>query len=98
MVIARALNINWRKTNGTSWKGDDISAIRNEGKFSEKLKSLVWANTNPEGPQWTKPIFGRVLAETCTPEEIPKEICNIFKLARILSGAVPLNNNSSEDP
>jgi predicted ATP-dependent endonuclease of OLD family len=80
-VIASCLNNTWPKSEG-NWTEEDIQDIRNEGKFSKKLKSLIWEEADTETPRWSKPEFGKILAKHCSTDDIPNEIKQIFELAR----------------
>ncbi len=85
-IIAEALNRYWKKNDGEDWIPDDIQVIRNSKKFSEDIRRIVWEQTGPEGNKWTKPEFGKSLAEVCPVEGIPNEISSVFTLARQIAG------------
>lgn len=84
--ISRTLQLHWPKSDGNEWSTDEISALRSQGKFSELLRKTVWGNTPQDGNPWSKPIFGRALAESCEIHEIPEAIIDLFTIARKITG------------
>jgi hypothetical protein len=82
IAIVRALQSNWPRTDGLDWRQDEIEQLRESVKYSDALQRVVYEQTPEDGAKWTKPIFGRVLAETCEIEEIPEEITRLFNLAQ----------------
>lgn len=85
-VISRCLQARWPKSEG-SWTPDDIAPLREEDKkFSEALRKLVWEHTTEDEPKWSKPVFGKELAQCCNGDEIPQAIHNLFKTARAVAG------------
>jgi putative ATP-dependent endonuclease of OLD family len=84
-ALVRALETKWSKADGGKWKDEEIEALRVMPKFSRALDAQVRKLTPEEGEQWTKPIFGRVLAETCDKSEIPERIVDLFNLANLIS-------------
>ena len=85
-VIARCLQAQWPKSEGT-WMPDDITPLRQQDKkFSESLKKLVWEHTTEDEPAWSKPIFGKKMATCCNDNEIPQAIHDLFEIAREVAG------------
>jgi putative ATP-dependent endonuclease of the OLD family len=85
-AIVRSLQARWPKKEG-AWISEDISPLReNDVKFSAALKKLVWDNAEEDSEKWSKPIFGKALAQNCHLDEIPDEISELFELARSISG------------
>ncbi|MBK9093476.1 MAG: AAA family ATPase [Anaerolineae bacterium] len=80
-LIARCLDGHWPKAAG-NWQSSDIAAIRGQGKFSDAIGKAVWENRREPFAGWSKPEFGRKLAETCTCAEIPEPIADLFALMR----------------
>jgi len=85
-AIARALQTKWPRNDGTEWRPDQIEVLRREDKFSNRLRKLVYEHAAESSNCWSKPEFGRVLAETCELEEVPEEISQLFMLARKITG------------
>jgi len=81
-LIASALNNDWPKKDGNPWLPEDINSIRASAKFSDALKSLVWNQAKEDSNRWSKPDFGKALAEICTPENIPQDILSLFSKAQ----------------
>lgn len=84
-MIACCLETNWPKIDG-QWGAGEIAAIRTGGKFSDKLRGLVWSQCGDTGEKWTKPIFGQRIAEMCEPGDVPKPVSDLFVLARQVAG------------
>jgi len=85
-AIATCLQAIWPRTDGQHWTAKDIAALRSEAKFSKALRHCVYEHTGPEPPNWSKPEFGRQLAQRCSDSEIPTEIRELFELAREIAG------------
>jgi len=86
VVIARCLQAGWPKSEGR-WIPDDIASLREQDKkFSETLRKLVWEHTTEDEPKWSKPIFGKELAQCCNSDEIPQAIRKLFGTARAVAG------------
>jgi putative ATP-dependent endonuclease of OLD family len=83
--LVRALETKWPKANGSKWENEEIEGLRSKPKFSKALDTLVRELTPEDGEPWTKPIFGRFLAETCDKSEIPEKIVDLFNLANKIS-------------
>jgi energy-coupling factor transporter ATP-binding protein EcfA2/5S rRNA maturation endonuclease (ribonuclease M5) len=86
-VIAQALQNGWPKDED-AWEPADIEPLREQDrKFSEALKyDLVYRYSVGESrSNWTKPKFGKELARTCTQDQIPDAICDLFERARSIS-------------
>ncbi len=84
-VIIKCLGQFWPKAN-RDWQDSDIQTIRNETKFSDALKKLVFDNSTEDGRRWSKPEFGKEIAEICTVEQIPDSIMKFFEKARQIAG------------
>ena len=83
-AISRCLQTEWPKSE-EEWMPDDIAPLREEKKFSKALQHLVWKNTTPDMPKWSKPIFGKELAQCCNDGEVPQAIQNLFEIARAVA-------------
>ena len=80
-IIVECLQKTWPKKNG-NWKDEDIQSIRIEAKFSNALGKLVFDDAIIDGNRWSKPEFGKKIAEICPKEQIPKTIMAFFDKAR----------------
>jgi putative ATP-dependent endonuclease of the OLD family len=93
-VIAQALQECWPRENGNKWEPIDIEPLREQNsKFSDALKQdLVYEHAVREcRSTWTKPKFGKVLARTCTKDQIPDAIRYLFEIARHISKCESIN-------
>jgi len=85
-VIGRCLQVRWPKSEG-NWTPDDIAPLREQDKkFSEALRKLVWEHTTEDEPKWSKPVFGKELAQCCNADEIPQAVRDLFQSAREIAG------------
>ena len=84
-VLARSLQQGFPKLYGT-WTTDDIKQIRGDRKISDAIGRLVHENASPDSPKWGKPELGKCLGRTCNETDIPREVVNLFELARQVSG------------
>jgi putative ATP-dependent endonuclease of OLD family len=86
--IVKALEARWPKAEGAPWQADEIVQLRKgDGKFSDALRKVVWEKCpDCPGMNWTKPIYGRALADSCDLGNIPAEIQTLFTLAREIVG------------
>jgi putative ATP-dependent endonuclease of OLD family len=81
-VIVECLNQHWPKADGT-WEEAEIQSLRGEKKFSDALRRKVYESAHPEiGSHWSKPEFGKTLAEMCSVENIPLDLKSFFDKAR----------------
>ena len=86
-VISRCLQAEWPKSEG-EWIPDNIVPLREKNKkFSKALQDLVWQNTTEDMPKWSKPIFGKELAQCCNDGEVPQAIQYLFEIARAVAGS-----------
>lgn len=72
-IICRCLNNNWPKKEGDQWEEIEISELRSDGKFSERLIKLVNTYEGKEDNVWdylNKPDFGKKMAELISVYEI----------------------------
>ncbi len=83
--IAQCLELNWPRED-RAWHASDIAAARDSAKMSQALESLVWNCCPPDGAKWSKPLFGRHLAQCCDEERIPQTIRDLFERARRIAG------------
>jgi predicted ATP-dependent endonuclease of OLD family len=83
-VIARCLQERWPKSKG-EWNPDDIASLREESKFPRALRKAIWENTTEDLPRWSKPVFGRALAQCCCQDEIPEDVLGLFEIARAVA-------------
>ncbi|MEI9477588.1 MAG: AAA family ATPase [Deltaproteobacteria bacterium] len=88
-LIARALQIGWPKREG-EWVADDVARLRATPncKFSDRLKSAVWQQSQESFMPWSKPAFGSILGRECILAEMPQEIVDLFNHARVIAEAV----------
>lgn len=87
-VLAGCLNNNWPKIDET-WTAVEIGQLRTTGKkFSDEIKRVIWTSCTQDGESWSKPIFGQKLAEYCLGEHIPKDVLDLFELARQVAGVL----------
>lgn len=85
--IASCLNHYWPKTNGI-WKDKEIQMLRGERKFSDALKKTIYENIDPDtGSQWSKPEFGKIMAEAIEKSDIPQSILEFFEKMRSVAQA-----------
>jgi hypothetical protein len=84
----RALEAHWPKAEGKKWQPEEIEHLRKaDGKFSDGLRKVVWDDCpDCPGTNWSKPIYGRALADNCDLANIPTEIKTLFQLARGIAG------------
>jgi len=81
-AIINCLNQNWPKVLGC-WEEIEIQSMRAEKKFSDALKKSVFeSHTQEDGRQWSKPDFGKVLADFCENSDIPVSVVSFFEKAR----------------
>jgi putative ATP-dependent endonuclease of the OLD family len=86
--IVCALRSKWTRKDGLPWDEEEIEKLRSEKKFSDALKKYVrdvQSDTLSES-NWTKPSFGKALADTIQKDEIPTEVTKLFTLARKIVG------------
>lgn len=85
--IANCLNHHWPKANGL-WQDEEIDPLRRERKFSDALRRVVYGNQNPDsGSNWSKPEFGKILAESIDQSGIPQSILDFFEKMRSVAQA-----------
>lgn len=83
--IANCLNHYWPKVNGL-WQDEEIDTLRRERKFSDALKRVIYDNQNPDiGSNWSKPEFGKILAESIEQSDIPQPILDFFEKIRSIA-------------
>lgn len=85
-VLAMALNLYWPKKDETAWIPKEIEKLRDSKKFSEDIKHIVWDFSKPDSNKWSKPEFGKALAEICPLDQIPVGITELFRLAQSIVG------------
>lgn len=85
-VIALALNTNWPRKDGADWDPKIISNLREKKKFSEEIRHIVWEFSEPGCNKWTKPEFGKALAEICPLNQVPVGITELYSLAQCIVG------------
>lgn len=67
----------WPRTDGRLWSADDITAIRAGGKFSDRLKALLY---QASGCSAGKPeMMNRLTASLRHADEVPLELQRLFK-------------------
>jgi putative ATP-dependent endonuclease of OLD family len=79
--IAQCLQRRWPRLD-RAWQPSDIAGLRASSKMSESLASQIWQYCSAEGERWSKPVFGKHLAECCDDQRIPQEIRILFEQAR----------------
>ncbi len=84
-VIALSLQQHWPKQSG-EWTPQEVEEWRIERKFSDNIKAAVWEQSGEETPKWSKPLFGVKLAETCSEDDIPEIVIEVFEKARRIAG------------
>ena len=91
------MNDSWPRTDGREWAAGDVAALRDNGKFSDKLKKLIWLNTD-EGPSSKQEMNMRLVLRLRTADEVPLQFREKFELvARIASdgySGVPIASTS----
>lgn len=88
-VICRCLDRQWSRQDERSWRAEDIQPLRerartstrNKDKFSDNLIKMVNRETLG-GITASKPELGRAIGRTCTVEDIPQPIRELFTKAR----------------
>ncbi len=85
-VVAMALNLYWPKNDGNAWIPKEIEELRGSKKFSEEVQRIVWNLSKPDSNKWTKPEFGKAIAEICPLDQIPTGISELFVLAQSIVG------------
>lgn len=85
-IIVKALTAGWPKVDG-EWIVEDIRAVRSGGKFSDAIRKLVHeSNVQENTMNWSKPEFGKVLANECPVDQLPGSIIEFFKIVRAVAG------------
>jgi predicted ATP-dependent endonuclease of OLD family len=83
---AETASAEWPRKDGRSWTGEDIAALRGSGKFSDKLKGLIWQNAH-EGPSSKPEMNIKLVMRLRTAEEVPAQLREKFQVvARMASG------------
>lgn len=85
-AIADCLSTYWPKRDGCSWYAAEIKALRSGTKFSDGIKGLVWKCCDEDTSKWSKPDFGRKLAEKGEVVDVPEVVTRVFELARRVAG------------
>jgi hypothetical protein len=85
-VLVRALQYGYPKDEG-EWHQDNIAAIRQENKFSDKIQKLVFHHATNASGKFGKPEFGKYLGRMCTCQaDVPEEVMRLFNTARHIAG------------
>ncbi len=93
-IILNCLHNHWKPLDGNDWEKSELEEIRNSAKnsnrkkdkFSEQLKKKI--NSAMQGQKTcTKAEFGISLARTCSSEDIPESIINLFESARKIANS-----------
>ena len=84
-VLAGCLETHWPKVEGC-WEAREIEELRGERKFSVAISGRVWNYCDETADRWSKPIFGKKIAEYCPADQIPMPILQLFELARRTAG------------
>jgi hypothetical protein len=70
---ADTMNESWPRKDGREWTSGDIAALRGNGKFSDKLKKLIWLNTD-NGPSSKQEMNMKLVLRLRTAEEVPQQL------------------------
>ena len=76
------------KKNSYPWSSTEIEALRDTGKFSDRIVKIVWENCNPLSIK--KPELGIMLATETKTEDIPSSIIELFTKARAIAKIVEI--------
>jgi hypothetical protein len=83
--LASVLNKHRPKVNSSFWAVEDITKLRNDGKFSDAILKEVALNCN--GNYINKPLLGKYLAEECSEDDIPLKVKELFVTIRAITGS-----------
>jgi putative ATP-dependent endonuclease of the OLD family len=86
-VILGVLNKKYPKKEG-GWSTEEVSALRRDDKkFSDELKGMIYSKCTDSVKRVSKPEFGKNLGEECKSDEhIPEVIKKLFESARTVAG------------
>jgi Overcoming lysogenization defect protein-like, TOPRIM domain len=80
-------NATWPRQDGHPWTAGDIATLRGDGKFSDKLKKLIWMNAR-KGPASKQEMNMKLVLRLCTPDEVPQQLREKFQaVARLAAGS-----------
>jgi putative ATP-dependent endonuclease of the OLD family len=83
---AAAANAEWPRQDGRPWTTNQIAALRGSGKFSDKLKKLIWTSAE-KGPASKQDMNMKLVLRLRTPNEIPEQLRETFQtVARLAAG------------
>ncbi len=75
---AETANYEWPRKDGRPWSGQDISALRGCGKFSDKLKDLLWKD-GMKGPKNKQAMNMALVLQLRNVDEVPKQLREKFQ-------------------
>jgi len=87
---ADVANSEWPRQDGRPWAAADIAAFRGDGKFSDKLKKLIWMSAN-KGPASKQEMNMKLVLRLCAPDEIPEQLREKFQAVARLAGGSEAN-------
>jgi hypothetical protein len=74
---ADTANAEWPRQDGRPWVAHDVAALRGGGKFSDKLKKLIWMSAH-KGPASKQEMNMKLVLRLRTADEVPEQLREKF--------------------
>lgn len=81
---ASTANALWPRKDGRSWSSQDIASARDCGKFSDKLKSLIWQD-GEQAPSSKQEMNMGLVLRLRSSDEVPKQLRTEFEAVASLA-------------
>lgn len=84
---ADTANAEWPRTDGRVWTADEITALRGQSNFSDRLKKIIWEDAK-KGPS-KQEMNMKLVHRLHTVNEVPEQLRTTFTAVAHLASGEP---------